>query len=122
MGRWWSLLKLTKEGGGKVDNQGTICLPDGEIRPTRKRWPKNSTPVAVQIVYEGMVFTVAKASIVVGKDRTLIEAEGISRLSPLDDPERNNPVQGKECAIRQAIRALHTRVMKHRRSYHHYRG
>lgn len=97
-------------------------LPEGEIRLTRKRWPKNASPVVVSIAYEGIVFTIAKAKILVGKDKTLIEAEGISRLSPLDDPENNNPIQGREKAISQAIRALHTRVMKHRRSFHHYRG
>ena|SRR3990172_7671828 len=98
-------------------------LPRGEIRPSRKRWPINSSKIVVDMVYEGIVFKVAKASILLGKNKDiLIEAEGISRLSPLDDPQANNPLQGREKAISQAISALHTRVMKHRRSYHHYRG
>lgn len=97
-------------------------LPKGEIRLSRKRWPNGASPVVVDIVYEGVVFTVAKAMILVGKEKKLMEAEGISRLSPLDDPEHNDPTQGREKAISQAIRALHTRVMRHRRSYHHYRG
>lgn len=117
------IMAKRKEIMEKMEDRGAIQLPDGEVvRKNRRRWPKNSTPVAIQIVYEGLVFTVAKASIIVGRDRTLIEAEGISRLSPLDDPDRNNPIQGTESAISQAISALHTRVMKHRRSFHHYRG
>jgi len=97
-------------------------LPNGEIRLSRKKWPRGASPVVVDIVYQGLVFTVARAMIIVGKEKTLIEAEGISRLSPTDDPGNNNPIQGKEMAISQAIRALYARVMKHRRSYHHYRG
>lgn len=100
------------------------ALPHGEIRLSRKQWPKSASPVVVDIVYQGLVFTVAKATILVGKNekKVLIEAEGISRLSPTDDPDNNNPIQGKEMAISQAIKALHTRVMRHRRSLHHYRG
>ena len=97
-------------------------LPNGEIRLSRKKWPRGASPVVVDIVYQGLVFTVARAMIIVGKEKTLIEAEGISRLSPLDDPDKNNPIQGKEMAISQAVKALHTKVMKHRRSFHHYRG
>jgi hypothetical protein len=99
-------------------------LPHGEIRLSRRQWPEGASPVVVDIVYEGLVFMVAKAMILVGRNqkKVLIEAEGISRLSPIDDPGNNNPVQGKEMAISQAVRALHTRVMKHRRSLHHYRG
>lgn len=99
------------------------ALPHGEIRLSRKQWPKSASPVVVDIVYQGLVFTVAKATILVGKnEKVAIEAEGISRLSPTDDPDNNNPIQGKEMAISQAIKALHTRVMRHRRSLHHYRG
>jgi L-asparaginase II len=99
-------------------------LPDGELRTTRKRWPKNSSPVIVNIVFEGLCFTVARAQIVmIGKDgkRVFKMAEGISRVSPLDE-EKRDPIVGKEHAIQQAIRALHTRVTKRRRSHHHYRG
>ena len=126
-----SLVALPKSKGGKImephkmtvnEIKPTDIWPDGEIRPTRKKWPKESSPVFVVIAYEGSVFTVAKARILVGKHGTLIEAEGISRLSPTDDPDNNNPIQGKEMAISQAVRALYTRVTKHRRSYHHYRG
>lgn len=116
-------------GGGRIMEPGktTIVgvdydLPSGEIRLSRKKWPKGASPVVVDIVYEGLVFTVARAMIIVGKEKVLIEAEGISRLSPIDDPGNNNPIQGKEMAISQAVNALHTKVMKHRRSFHHYRG
>lgn len=100
-------------------------LPKGEIRLSRKKWPEGASPVVVDIVYSGLVFTVARAMILlVGRNekKVLIEAEGISRLSPLDDPGNNNPIQGKEMAISQAVKALHARVMRHRRSFHHYRG
>jgi hypothetical protein len=125
MGRWWY---LTKNNGGNLMEPGKMVigddysLPEGEIRLSRRRWPNGASPVVVDIVYQGIVFTVARAMILVGKERKLVEAEGISRLSPLDDPDHNDPVQGREKAISQAIRALHTRVMGHRRSYHHYRG
>lgn len=100
------------------------ALPHGETRLSRKQWPKSASPVVVDIVYQGLVFTVAKATILLGRNekKVLIEAEGISRLSPTDDPDNNNPIQGKEMAISQAVKALHTRVMRHRRSLHHYRG
>lgn len=119
-------------------------MPEGELRISRKRWPKNSSPLIIHIVYHGEVFTVAKACIAIGS-HTIYEAEGVSRLSPLDDP--NNPGRDKawrpilkkrklkeipeakvdpmisyERAIKQAVEALHTRVTKRRRSYHHYRG
>ena len=121
------------------------ALPEGEIRLDRKRWPKNSSPVMVLILYQGLFFTLAQAAILVGKEKKLFYAEGISRLSPLDDPE--NPGREKawrpilkkkkldeiplakvdpkiscERAIEHAVEALHTRVMRHRRSFHHYRG
>jgi len=113
------------EGGITMNEVKDIWgLPSGEIRPTRKRWPKNCSPVVVEIVFEGLVFTVAKAQIAIGvngKPKSYYVAEGISRLSP-EDEEKRDPMVGKERAIQQAIRALHVRVMKHRRSYHHYRG
>ncbi len=103
-------------------------LPDGEIRLTRKKWPKNSSPVVVNIVFEGLVFTVARAEIVVlykdskgGERNHFYMAEGISRISPLDE-DRRDQIVGEERAIKQAIKALHVRVTKHRRSHHHYRG
>jgi len=108
------------------NDPSTWNFPDnaGEPRLSRKRWPKNSSPVFVSIAFEGLVFTVARAQISVsGKNGpNFYMAEGISRLSPTDDPDNNNPIQGKEMAISQAIRALHARVMRHRRSLHHYRG
>jgi len=127
MGRHWSLLKL-KKGGNMEEEELKLVegagLPDGEVRLNRKKWPRSSSRIVVNIVYEGIVFTVAKASILLGKNekKVLVEAEGISRLSPIDDPEHNDPIQGREKAITQAVKALHTRVMGHRRSLHHYRG
>jgi len=118
------------EGGKVMEGDKLVIgpyfydLPDGEIRTTRKKWPRNSSPVVVNIVFEGLVFTVAKAQIAIGADtkpKAIYTAEGISRISPVDE-ERRDPMVGKERAIQQAIRALHTRVMKHRRSLHHYRG
>jgi len=97
----------------------------GEPRMSRLRWPKGASCVFVTIEYEGLVFTVAKAKIILGggdgKPKKVYEAEGISRVSPLDEKHRD-PIAGKEKAIKRAIEALHTRVMKHRRSFHHYRG
>ena len=137
MGRHWSILNLTSGGNMNMEEwkkivighgdelpPGEPLMPSGEPRLSRKKWPKNSSSIAVEIVYEGVVFIVAKARILLGKNETrvLCQAEGISRLSPLDDPEHNDPIQGREKAISQAIKALHTRVMRHRRSYHHYRG
>jgi hypothetical protein len=122
-----------------------VELPEGEIRLNRKRWPKNSSPVIVLVLFRGLFFTLARAAILVGKEKRLFYAEGISRLSPLDDP--HNPGRDKawkpilkkkklkeipeakvdlmvscERAIEQAVEALHTRVMKNRRSFHHFRG
>lgn len=80
--------------------------------------------MVVNVVYEGLVFTVARAQIAVGaidKPKAYYMAEGISRVSPLDEENRDS-IAGAEKAIHQAITALHTRVMKHRRSFHHYRG
>lgn len=121
--------RMRGEGERKMDNTRSKSLteyglPDGEIRLTRKKWPKNSSPVVVNIVFEGLVFTVAQAQIVIGVDgkpKARYVAEGISRVSPLDE-EKRNPVISREHAIQQAISALHTRVVKHRRSFHHYRG
>ena len=126
-----SLVALPKSKGGKIMEPHKmtfvgidLALPHGETRLSRKQWPKSASPVVVDIVYSGLVFTVAKATILLGKNskKVIIEAEGISRLSPTDDPGDNNPIQGKEMAISQAVKALHTRVMRHRRSLHHYRG
>ncbi len=91
----------------------------------RQKWRKRVSPVTVEVVYEGLVFTVAVASIQIPRRQEIVyyEAEGISRLSPLDDdPKHDLPLAGREHAIQQAIRALWVRVWKERRSNHHYRG
>lgn len=129
LGFEWAVPRIIFEQGG-INNMEEVKkdwgLPEtaGEPRLTRKRWPKNCSPVFVSIVFEGLVFTVARAQVSISRKDGLDfhMAEGISRLSPLDDPKKRNEIQGREMAISQAIRALHTRVMRHRRSFHHYRG
>jgi len=132
-------------------NSGPPTSPPWEIRLlNRQRWPRMASYPEVRIAYHGDFFTVAQARIAIhirsGPDITYY-AEGICRLSPLDDPlnpgrekawrtvlkkskgriKRVPPPQldGRracEKAIHNAISALHTRVMKHRSSFHHYRG
>lgn len=123
-------------------------LPGGEHRSSRKKWPDFSSDIVINIISEGRYFTLARASILIGKKgkRVLYQAEGISKLSPLDDPNnlgrekawktvlKMNPKRktpkahelsekiAEENAIEQAIEALYTRVIKHRSSFHHYRG
>ena len=67
------------------------------------------TRVTVEVPYEGITFTVAKATLVLPKSENIVISEGVSRRSCID---RANNYTGFNLAVKRALESLDKKLRR----------